>query len=253
LKRYAVLIAVGASFLFAGLSAQESHSIITPVAHPDAHRLRLGTFEHRDSSGGKDVGTGTITVQMAGGAGPNYEFSADAKFADAFKGFSTQRWECVATPELRPISATLTFGDATQPPVFDIRYDSGRVGGFVVSRRGPDAGTKRSVDAAVPDNTFDQRIDWATVLANDLRAGERFQFNVYDPTLGASHVEAQVGAAERVHVPAGSFDVYRVVYQIAKSTGTERYEVFASVQIPRMLVGEHFQNGVISELISVKP
>jgi hypothetical protein len=224
-----------------------------PFARPDAERMRLGEFEYSNSSGGKKVGDSTITIRLVDGLRRRYEFAAIARFSTGFSGFGSQHWMCVTTPTLEPILATLTFGDSTHAPTFEISYASGRVTGFVRNRKGPDAGVRRSVSAALPSGTFDQRVDWATVLASDLEPGTRFQFNVYDPSIGLSRAKGQVSAARWVRVPAGSFDVYPVVYEIVKSSGTERYEVFVTRETPRMIIREDFQNGVRGQLVRIEP
>jgi hypothetical protein len=44
----------------------------------------------------------------------------------------------------------------------------------------------------------------------------------------------------------------RVIYQIEKSKGTKRYEVFASKTEPRMMIREDFPDGTTTELIGIK-
>jgi hypothetical protein len=100
----------------------------------------------------------------------------------------------------------------------------------------------------LPANIVDQRIDWAAVLASDLKPGQQFEFNVYDPGIGISRVIVQVGSLERVQVPAGSFEAYRVIYRIEKAGGTEQYQVLASRDTPRVMVREEFPNGSVDEL-----
>src|SRR5204862_3542956 len=53
----------------------------------------------------------------------------------------------------------------------------------------------------------------------------------------------------RISVPAGTFDTVRIIYQIEKSKGTERYEVLATKALPRMMIREDFPNGTSSELV----
>jgi hypothetical protein len=110
-------------------------------------------------------------------------------------------------------------------------------------------GAKRMVDAALPANTVDQRIDWAAILATSLEPGQRFEFNVYDPTTGVGTVTGLVGQAETIKVPAGSYRAYRIVYQMEKGGKSEHYEMFASFDSPHVMLREQFPNGVISELV----
>jgi uncharacterized protein DUF3108 len=254
MNRRIVAFTLGTCFLFlAGLKARNlpSASTVMPT-RPDAHRLRTGQFQYQSLYHGKQVGTGTNKILKLPDSG-DYDFSAVATFSNGFTGFESQRWECITTPTLEPISATLSFGqDNNNPAIFDLKYNSDRVTGFALSRKGSDAGARRSVDTALPANTFDQRLDWATILASDLQAGRQFEFNVYDPGTGVSRVAVQVGVPESVHVPAGTFDVYRVVYRIEKSGGTEQYEIWSGRSVPRMLVQEKFPNGDVDGLVAFK-
>ena len=67
-----------------------------------------------------------------------------------------------------------------------------------------------------------------------------------------SLVSAEVGPLERIEVPAGSFAAYRVVYRVEKEKATEKYTVFVSRDLPRVLLREEFPNGSIDELIEVR-
>src|SRR5262249_735685 len=156
-------------------------------------------------------------------------------------------WSSVATPNFTPISASLSvLRGSVATPVFDLKYNTSQVTGFF-HRKNSD--TQESVDAQVPPNTYDQRIDWAVVLATPLEEGQEFGFNVYDPATGVRRVSAEVGPLERIEVPAGSFDAYRVVYRIEKGKATEKYTVFVSRDMPRVSVREEFPNGSVDELM----
>jgi hypothetical protein len=234
-------IILGAGFVFVSGHAS-TKEISTAPAQPDAHRLKTGEFTYRDSIHGKQLGTSKITIEKAA-AGSNYDFAAETI------GYGDQQWESVATPSFEPVSAKLSFGKpGARSPEFDITYTNRRVTGFVVSRPHSQTGARRSVDALVPAGTVDQRIDWATVLASDLKPGAQFHFSVYDPGIGISAALAQIGPLEEVHVPAGPFSVFKITYRIAKATGTEQYVVFASEDRPRVLVREDFPDGTVSEL-----
>lgn len=215
----------------------------------DARRLKLGTFHYRDMDAGKEVGTGSITIQRIPVTG-NYRFSSVATFGSDFSGFRSQRWQAIATPSLRPLFASLEFaGEARTSPVFELRYHSGRVGGFVVEHQGSQPTVKRPIDDPVPGDTIDQRIDWAAVVSGALVPGQHTEFHVYDPSTGVSTVVATVGAAEMVKTPAGDIAAIRVTYDVTKRGKVERYIVFASQSLPRFMVREEFSNGVITEFV----
>jgi hypothetical protein len=220
-------------------------------AKPDARRLRTGHFTYRTVDHGKIMGKGEIIIHRITESGNN-EISGEFNFLAEFASYPSQRWKSVATSELAPIFAELSFGQAAgNTPVFELNYTRGKVTGFFLTRKNSDRGIRRSIDAVLPANTFDQRIDWATVLARQLEAGQQFEFNVYDPGIGTSRVMALVGSIERVQVPAGSFEAYRVVNKIEKAGGTEKYQVFVSKDLPHVLVREEFPNGSIDELLEM--
>jgi len=249
---------VALSALYAGLlclvplvAQKTSNSAATTHSVPDARRLRTGTFTYHDLDHGKEVGKGTITVRRLARSG-NYDFVAESTFVTDFQGFSSQRWEAIATSRFDPVSARLAFvRDSQITSVFDLSYRSGRVAGYFVKRKGSGQGTKQTIDASVPENTIDQRIDWAAVLAGNLETGQQFEFNVYDPGTGVGRVAGQVGDLEPIRVPAGTFRAYRIVYQMEKSGRTEHYQMLASQDSPHVMLREEFPNGVISELVQV--
>jgi len=215
-------------------------------------RVKTGIFEYRDSNRGKKVGSSTITIQRLAGSG-NLSFINRAEFSQGSSGFQSQRWEAVTSPEFRPILAKLAFlhGDEVVP-VFELSYGFGRATGFVVSRNASTQGIKQTIDAVVPGDIVDQRIDWAAILASDLETGGHIEFNVFDPVNGVSRVTAEVGPSEQLHVPAGSFSALRVDYQMDKPKGVERYRLFVTRDLPHLMLREDFPNGVVSELVRVR-
>jgi len=209
----------------------------------DARRLQTGNFIYRDSAKGKVLGESAISIRV-GEHDSNYHFSTQTS------GYADQHWESVASPTLSPISAQLTFGTGPdQPIVFDLRYAKDKVTGFALNRHSSEPRAQQAVSASIDSNTVDQRIDWATVMAFDLRKRARFSFKVYDPGTGSSDVLAQASPRRRIDVPAGSFHVLTVTYWVKKSTGAERYIVYASESQPRFMVREDFPDGTISELV----
>jgi hypothetical protein len=233
-------IALGAAFL--SLSGQSQTKDIA-AAQPDAHRLQTGQFTYKDSNNGKELGSSKITIEKEVVTG-NYDFSNESKGAFA------QQWVATATPSFTPLSASLSFGTGSNSsPYFDLTYSPGKVTGYLVSRTQSELGHKQPVESVISPDTVDQRIDWATVLASDLQPGRQFQFSVYDPGIGTSHVIASVGPLEQVHVPAGSFQIFRITYRVSKATGAEQYVVFATQSLPRVMIREDFPDGTTSELV----
>lgn len=66
-----------------------------------------------------------------------------------------------------------------------------------------------------------------------------------------SEVAGGVGEVEQVRVPAGTFETYRIVYQITSSKGAEPYEIRASKEIPRIMIREQFPGGMAIELVEL--
>lgn len=211
-------------------------------------RVKTGFFEYRDSDHSKQVGSSTITIQRIVGSG-NLKLVDKAEFGEGFSGFHSQRWEVVTSAEFRPILARLAFlrGDEVSP-VFELKYQSGKATGFVEDST---EGSKQTVDAPVPSGVVDQRIDWAAILASDLKTGEQIEFSVFDPVTGISSVTAEVGPSEELRVPAGTFSAFRVDYHMQKPRGTEHYRLFVSTKLPRLMLREDFPNGVVSELVMI--
>jgi hypothetical protein len=212
----------------------------------DAVRLRGGDFHYRTLVDGQEAGRSRIQIRKSD--------SGDFVFMNRVEGAFSQSWESVASPTFEPILARLKMGRGRDArTVFELVYRGGRVTGFASSGKGPSV-ERRSVDDAVAEDTVDQRIDWAAVMAvKEYAADARFAFHVYDPGTGLSRVTARVVGFERVTVPAGTFSTARVAYTIEKSRGSETYEVFVHRELPRFLVKEIFPNGAVTELVVAEP
>jgi len=159
--------------------------------------------------------------------------------------------EAVATPRFAPVSAKLSFGQGSGArTAFELSYQGNQVTGFMASRKEPSK--RREIDENASDDTVDQRIDWAAVMAlKEYVEGKEFQFHVYNPGTGNSVVSGRIGKSETTAVPAGSFETVRVSYRIDKRGRSETYEVFVTKQAPRFLVKEKFPNGSAVELESL--
>ncbi len=210
----------------------------------DAGRLRTGSFSFRTLVDGTEVGRSRIEIRRATDSG-NYIFS------NLVTGNFSQSWEAVASPTFAPVSAKLSLGEGSAVhTAFNLAYQGNRVTGFITPQKEPSK--RRRVDETISDDTVDQRIDWAAVMAlKKYIEGQEFRFRVYDPGLGNSVVSVRIGNSETTAVPAGSFETVRISYRIDKRSGAETYEVFVTKQPPRFLVKEKFPNGSMSELVEL--
>jgi Protein of unknown function (DUF3108) len=207
----------------------------------DAERIRRGTFHY--SLIQPDKPATSCELSVARGVDGAFVFSAE------FPSLG-QHWRSVARPDLAPISAALTQDRGAVSTGFDLRYTDGEVTGTQSALDGDL--TTSPVRARVPDDTIDQRVDWAAVLACELRIGEAFTFHVFDPGGGISLVRAEVMSLETVRVPLGEFETVRVVYEVGDSAEPDRFEVWVTPEPPRMLVREVFPWGLTTDLEAIK-
>lgn len=149
----------------------------------DANHLRTGTFVYQNLEGEKDIGESEISIRKTPGA-------STFDFSNVVTGEFSQRWIAITNENLQPTSAKLWSGRGRGTPIFDLKYTSDRVTGFSVRK-----GSRLLVDEKIPLEVVDQRVDWAAVAASDLKPGRKFEFEVYDPSIGVSHVIVQVAPA----------------------------------------------------------
>ena len=229
--------------VFAVLSAC---SAAADVNNLDANRLKLGHFTYRTMVGGKDAGEDVLTLQRNPVSGV-FEFAAE------IKGAFAQQWSASATAQFKPLAAKLVFGSGdAQRTAFDFIYKDGRAMGTATPRTQATQGKAIPFDLPVPADTVDQRIDWASVMSLDLKAGGRFEYHVFDPGTGVSRISVSISGPETIQVPAGTYQAMRIVYRIEKADGTEVYQVLTNVGGPRMLLREEFQNGAVTDLIGIR-
>ena len=219
---------------------------IADNVHLDANRLELGHFKFRTIQDGKDVGEDEITVQKSPVTG-NFEF------ADEIEGKFAQQWSATTTPQFKPIAAKLAFGTGdARRTAFEFLYKDGRAIGTTTPRTQAAQSQATPFDVPVPADTVDQRIDWASVMTLDLKAGGHFEYHVFDPGTGVSRISIHISGPETIKVPAGSYEAMRISYRIEKANGTEVYQVLTNRNGPRMLLREEFQNGAVTDLIGIR-
>jgi hypothetical protein len=209
-----------------------------------ATRLQTGSFSFRTLVDGKEAGRSRIEIRRSANSG-------NCVFSNLVVGSFSQSWEAVTSPTFAPVSAKLSFGQGSAArTAFELSYQGNRVTGFVIPQKEPSK--RREVNEAITDDTVDQRIDWAAVMAlKEYIEGQKFQFRVYDPETGNSLVSVRIGETQTIAVPAGSFETVRVSYRIDKRGHAETYEVFVTKQAPRFMVKEKFPSGSITELVEL--
>jgi hypothetical protein len=228
-------IAGTALFMGAGFSLQAGSEQLF-----DATRLRTGRFDYRVMKAEREIAKFTVTVEKA--TDGNFRFAGEAV------GFN-EKWKSIATPAFHPVSAMLRM-QLRDGKMYSmtLKYDDGHATGSEQKELSP----ANKIDNHVPLGTVDQRIDWAAAISTGREVGDKFNFTVFDPATGVSQVTGEVTKEEKIIVPAGTFDTVRIVYQIEKSKGTERYEVLATKALPYIMVREDFPNGTSSELVGIK-
>ncbi|MBN9656686.1 MAG: DUF3108 domain-containing protein [Acidobacteria bacterium] len=220
--------------------------VLCPLAAQtfDAGRVKTGVFDYTITDHQKEVARLSLKIERKDSG--RYAFSADATATVC------QHWESTATSTLEPLSALLRFcKDGPDRPIFQLDYAGRKVSGVRYTGV-PPAQEKHAVHATVPGATVDQRIDWAAVMAMDLKPGLNFGFNVYDPGTGISRLTGRVDGVQDITVPAGRFTVYRMVYEMDKQGQVEHYESLVSRDVPRVLVRIRFPNGSLSDLKSMR-
>jgi hypothetical protein len=245
-------IALWSALIISIAAVGQSSALSDPLGHVrDVGRVRTGIFEYLNFNHGKLVGSATLTIRKLADSG-NLKFVSKADFVEDFSGFRSQRWEAVTSPDFRPILAKLAFLQGNEVvPKFELRYTPNRVAGFVIQSRDVAHGARETVDARVPAGIVDQRVDWAAILASDLKPGEQIEFNVFDPGTGISRVVAGVGPAENLLVGAGAFRAFRIGYRMEKPNKTERFQLFVTQALPHLMLREDFPNGVRSLLAHI--
>ena len=212
--------------------------------HPRWRGEALGVVAERvESDRLVCVASGRLEIPRASGG--------RVAFAGTFTAVVCQHWESAATSAFTPIAASLRFcKDGTDRRIFDLTYDGRRVTGVAT---GPaPARAERPVEATVPEDTVDQRIDWAAVMALDLAPGRSFAFHVYDPGTGVTPLVGRVDGRETVTAAGTTYEAYRLVYEMRKASGVEPYTSRVSVATPRVLLGIRFPNGTTSALLSIE-
>jgi len=210
----------------------------------DASRLKTGTFTYRDSVDGKAGSLSTSTISLLPDG--HYRFTAD------FPAFD-QSWSTIATRAMAPVATTLKMRTREgRHYELTLTYTGQHVSGEAVTSASADGklpGLDQAVAADIPDDSVDQRVDWATVMTADVQPGQRFEFKVYDAKTAVSRVSCDVSDAGMMKTALGSVHVIRLAYTVYKMSGTESYTVYTSSAFPRAMLREDLPGGLVTELV----
>jgi hypothetical protein len=222
-------------------------STLAGAAPFDAARLKTGRFTYVDIQNGQEGSPSTCTIRRLGDG--RYRFTCD------FPSFE-QSWSTVATPDMAPVQTALSMRTkAGGLYKMDLTYSGRHATGAVAiseSANGTEVKPAKSlVEADIPASTVDQRIDWATVMATALQPGQQFHFNVYDAKTATSRVTCSISDAGLMHTSLGDFRAIRLEYEVSKDSGPEKYTVYATRELPRMMLREDLPGGLTSKLIRV--
>ena len=203
----------------------------------DASRLREGRFTYQLSIKGKPLGNAVIEIRRQPSG--DYRISFDSNDID-------QRWSSQMTRAFLPLAAELQMPGKTEPYRMSIRYAGAEVSG--TESRGASA---RQVAAKLEGQVVDQRVDWAAMMAAQFPEGGRIEFRVFDPSTSMSPLLGSTASAEPIASVLGTSDVIRLDYTIRKADHTESYSVFATREIPRVMIREDMPNELVSVLVAV--
>ncbi len=167
----------------------------------DGSRLRPATLTYSIVVQGNALGTAT-SVLARDGSGWVATQTAEA-------GPSRTRTEVRFTGELVPLSGKSSVSSGPISMETDLRLEGGRVKG--TAKLPAQMGGDRTFDAEVVEGTLLPGMDAAILGTTELAPGKTVSFPIFNAQTGsATPVTLKVVGEERVTVPAGTFDAYRV-------------------------------------------
>lgn len=203
----------------------------------DAARLREGRFTYQVSIKGKPLGSAVIEIRQQPTG--DYRISFDSIDVD-------QRWSSQMTRAFLPLAAELQMPGKAVPYRMSIRYSAAEVTGSETK-----GNSAHPVTAKLEGQVIDQRVDWAAMMAADFPEDGKIEFLVYDPSTASSPLLGTVTPAEPIASVLGTSDVVRLDYTIRKADHTESYSVFATREIPRVMLREDMPNELVSVLVAI--
>lgn len=203
----------------------------------DAGRVRADTFAYEVRFGGDELGALQVVYERTGDAGLRVRESVSGVLGNEVTTYAMEE-------DLRPISARREGRLARASAALDLSYGDGRVSGEATvrsdsARPGQRPGDTRriAVDRELPAGVLDSNMLVAALLASPLATGDTLRHQLFRPGRGVVEARVRVAAAERVEVPAGTFETYRL--ELATDQG--EFTMWVTREAPRVLVRQAFR------------
>jgi hypothetical protein len=207
-----------------------------------ANTLRQGRFVYRETSANGDTGTFTLEIRRLGGG--TWQFTGDG---------SGQHWEAVTDSAFAPRRSELSITRHGRPYGFQLKYAGDSIHTIEMSFDSAGNVVKKHGSTTIAGTTIDQRIDWASLMSSDLAAGESTNYRVFDLSTGSSELFATASAGPTLPGPGGPRPTVKLDYTICKMGKPESYAVYATTELPRVMLREDLRGNVVSELINIEP
>lgn len=205
--------------LAAGLAAQEAKA----APKLDASLLKLGTGTYDWVMGGNSAGTVTATASKEGDV-------LVLKQSMESQMFTMQGELRYHLPDLAAVSLKQTAEAGGNTFVTTLKLENGKVTGTMALP--PEAGGEKTFDVAVPEGTLlgDASVHLSLM---PLAVGQSVTFNIFSGQAGtAQPVTFKVTGEEKVTVPAGTFDAYKL--EIAE--GEQASNMWVTKSLPHELL-----------------
>lgn len=167
----------------------------------DASRLQPATLTYAIVAGGNPVGTATTTLARDGAAWVSTQ--------TVQAGPTSTRSEARFTGDFTPVSGKTSMTAGTMSMESDLRMEGGRIKGS--AKLPAQMGGDKAIDSEVAAGTRLPGMEPWMLAVSDLAPGKTIGFGTFSAQTGsATPVAFKVAGEEKVTVPAGTFDAYRV-------------------------------------------
>jgi hypothetical protein len=167
----------------------------------DGSRLQPATLTYAIVAAGNTVGTATTTLARDG--------SAWVATQTVQAGPTSTRSEARFTGDFTPVSGKTSMSAGAMAMESDVRLEGGRIRGS--AKLPAQMGGDKAIDAEMAAGTRLPGMEPWMLTVSDLAPGKTIGFGTFSvQTGGATAVAFKVVGEEKVTVPAGTFDAYKV-------------------------------------------